>query len=749
MALGGYDGTIKIDSSIDTKGFNAGIQKISSLIKPLVAIIVTAFGIKAVGAVAKLSAEFDRLAIAAQAVGQLYGKTAEATRQTVAELVDSGIQSNIANKAYINFAREGLDLGLLPSLARGAQDLNVFAEAGSSSSDVFDRLLHGVLTLNPLILRNAGAAVDLDEAYRNYAKTLGTTANALTTAQKRSAALVAVTEKLKGVTGLYELSQQTAAGQLASNIRVMNEFKAALGAPLLQAFYYLIKGWNSLVKAMTASIKVGGRFYEVFVHIGALLGLIAQAIGTVFAAIASLFGVAVKPAQQTADTMGGVADATNEAADAQDNLAGATENAAEKAKGALAAFDQLNVLQQPSDNTGGGAGGLGGDLAGGGGFDLGAVDPSQFASATDAIKAKMEELRSSFTGTFDKLKESFGRVVEALKPLGQKIWEGLKWAWDNILVPLSEWVVNEALPVLLDALAAALDILNLAIEALEPLWTWLWENVIQPLGEAVGDALINIMLTLVDALKELKIWIENNQEAWQIIVETLALVALAFLVLNSPIAAIIVALLAIIYVAEHWGEIWGWITTQVSAAWETMKQVWAIAGWWFQSNVIDPIKNGFKTAWDSIKTSFKSTFDSIKSIARSTINSIIDVVNGMIGGVQTAINNVIYAANTAGSIIPGYSQIGYVSLPRIPRLATGAVIPPNSEFIAMLGDQRSGRNIEAPEALIRQLLDEKIGNLKAEIAIEFTGNLASLARELSPEISRQQVFIGKSLVKKG
>ena len=52
----------------------------------------------------------------------------------------------------------------------------------------------------------------------------------------------------------------------------------------------------------------------------------------------------------------------------------------------------------------------------------------------------------------------------------------------------------------------------------------------------------------------------------------------------------------------------------------------------------------------------------------------------------------------------------YAQLHSIPHLATGGVIPPNKEFLAVLGDQRSGNNIEAPEALIRQIVREENGD---------------------------------------
>lgn len=44
---------------------------------------------------------------------------------------------------------------------------------------------------------------------------------------------------------------------------------------------------------------------------------------------------------------------------------------------------------------------------------------------------------------------------------------------------------------------------------------------------------------------------------------------------------------------------------------------------------------------------------------------------------------------------------------RVPALALGAIIPPNREFMAVLGDQTSGNNIEAPENLIRQIVREE------------------------------------------
>ena len=83
---------------------------------------------------------------------------------------------------------------------------------------------------------------------------------------------------------------------------------------------------------------------------------------------------------------------------------------------------------------------------------------------------------------------------------------------------------------------------------------------------------------------------------------------------------------------------------------------------------------------------------------------------------------------------------------QIPHLATGAVIPPNAAFAAILGDQRSGTNIEAPADLIRSIVAEEIGKIQADISIGFSGDLASLVRELRPFIVNENVRIGGSLI---
>ena len=77
---------------------------------------------------------------------------------------------------------------------------------------------------------------------------------------------------------------------------------------------------------------------------------------------------------------------------------------------------------------------------------------------------------------------------------------------------------------------------------------------------------------------------------------------------------------------------------------------------------------------------------------------------GLIGGIGTGgagMRTPDYAAN--------YRTASYAATPEIPHLAKGAVIPANNKFLAVLGDQTSGRNLEAPEDLIRQIVREESG----------------------------------------
>ena len=100
----------------------------------------------------------------------------------------------------------------------------------------------------------------------------------------------------------------------------------------------------------------------------------------------------------------------------------------------------------------------------------------------------------------------------------------------------------------------------------------------------------------------------------------------------------------------------------------------------------------------------------------TTLNNIISKVNGMINNINSAISGIERGFTFSYNVqLPnGGRRWGnyFMSLPRVnsvPYLASGAVIPPRSEFLAVLGDQKKGNNLEAPENLLRQIVREESG----------------------------------------
>lgn len=174
----------------------------------------------------------------------------------------------------------------------------------------------------------------------------------------------------------------------------------------------------------------------------------------------------------------------------------------------------------------------------------------------------------------------------------------------------------------------------------------------------------------------------------------------------------------------------------------------------YVSEVIDGVKQIFggfidfltgvftldwEKAWEGIKEIFRGICNTIVGVFEAIVNLIIKGINWLISKLNSLLENSLLAKglDLIGIEFRGIPQIPEV---HIPRLAQGAVIPPNRKFMAVLGDQRNGTNIEAPADLIRQIVREEMNNFGSgeDITIKFTGDLAQLARVLSPEITRQQ-----------
>lgn len=150
------------------------------------------------------------------------------------------------------------------------------------------------------------------------------------------------------------------------------------------------------------------------------------------------------------------------------------------------------------------------------------------------------------------------------------------------------------------------------------------------------------------------------------------------------------------------------------------------------SSWLDTIAKAFLDFADHIKKIFTDLWDSIKN----TVNGIMETIETMVNGVIDGINSVIDTLNSIRFTIPdwvpkwGGKSFG-LNIPNIswrlelPRLAEGAVIPPNREFLAVLGDQKSGTNIETPlETMVqafRMAMNESGGGRSQTIILQLNG----------------------------
>ena len=141
------------------------------------------------------------------------------------------------------------------------------------------------------------------------------------------------------------------------------------------------------------------------------------------------------------------------------------------------------------------------------------------------------------------------------------------------------------------------------------------------------------------------------------------------------------------------------------------------------AKIPDWFRNKFAEAWQAVKNVFSSggkIFDGIKDGILSGLKA---VVNALISGINRVIAVPFNGINSALRGIKGVNILGLkpfdwiseISVPQIPHLAKGAVIPPNREFMAVLGDQRNGNNIETPEDLLRKIYREEGGAANAEV----------------------------------
>lgn len=214
------------------------------------------------------------------------------------------------------------------------------------------------------------------------------------------------------------------------------------------------------------------------------------------------------------------------------------------------------------------------------------------------------------------------------------------------------------------------------------------------------------------------------------------------------------------YLSQMWANAW----VGAALAWNFIVSTWMNANSWYESHVTGPIGAYFQTLWENAKlgaliawTMITNTWSNISNwfqlnvtnpignLFHFMVNGIIDSINGMIQAIVSGINTLAMGMNMVGAFAG--VNVSYMTAPQIPHLAEGAVIPPNAPFMAVLGDQKSGTNIEAPADTLRQIIQEELSNMKIDFTMNFDGSMSALVREMKPHIDKETVRVGPSLVK--
>ncbi|MEE0051749.1 MAG: hypothetical protein UEX99_09525 [Acutalibacteraceae bacterium] len=689
----------------------------------------------------------------------------EANRFIQDYISDGLVPLNNAVTAYKNLAARGYSTEQIEKTMTALKDAAAFSrQASYSYGDAISTATEGLKNENSILVDNAGVTKNVAKMWEDYAKSIGTTTNALTQQQKIEAEVNGIMEETKWQTGDAAKYATTFAGRVAKLSATFTSLKTEIGnviIPILNLFIPAIQ------TALDALLK--------------FLGLLKTAMASIGLEMPDV------------TSLGGVTAGATEAAEAIDNTGTAAEKAAKKVKKAFASYDEINVLSKSSASDTG----TGGSSAGASGVEaatIGGVNSlkDQLSSASaelgtffdplaDAWQAHGEPIVQSIKNAFNNLKEvgkgvgdviknwwqgeggrSFANTTlelfEKIARAAERVTKSIKYIWDNggkdtfnnlvkILGNVGEIIMivvgyiadlyGDLVEGFAPDAAEGLQGVNDKLSAFNGVLEWLKTDG-KPILEGIAYT-IGLVGAAWLAYKGIMIAVEVASKAYA------AAQAVVNAVMNANPIGIIVTLVAaliavIILCAKHWDE----LKAAASRAWDGIKAVWATVANWFSVNIIEPIKNFFSNLWAGIMTTFanvktyfqqkfseawaaikgvfapvgsffsgiwetiRSKFSTIGTKVGETMgNAFKTVVNKIISFAERTINGFIRAINRAISLInniPGVS-ISPLSELNVPKLAQGGWVAANNPQLAIVGDNTREGEIVSPESKIREQVE--------------------------------------------
>lgn len=339
---------------------------------------------------------------------------------------------------------------------------------------------------------------------------------------------------------------------------------------------------------------------------------------------------------------------------------------------------------------------------------------------------------------FYPLLESISNLTSTFAPILESIGNVLEWIYNNIVLPMLKWLIETGIPTVINLVS---DLAGFFADH---------QSIIEAFGAALIGAfaaakiaglasrIAGSITTVASFIKGLIALMTGSSG----IMGGIKAIATAIGPGGIFIAAITACIAIGVLLYKNWdkikevaGEVWDWIKNKTSTfvnaissslknlaskivtIWDNVKssayQKWT-AIWSTVGNLVEKIKDGIVKKFTAAKDKVVDIFGSIKTSITNVLNKVIGIVNRAIGTVNSAIGGIESAFSFGPWEVPtpfGKKTIGFSAtfprVPTIPYLAKGAVIPPRSEFLAVLGDQKQGNNIETPEALLRKIVREE------------------------------------------
>lgn len=461
-----------------------------------------------------------------------------------------------------------------------------------------------------------------------------------------------------------------------------------------------------------------------------LLAWLAKLTAVVSVFINSLFGKTASQADASAKALYNQASATEAAGDA-----------AEKAKKQLSGLDEMNRWES-NDSSGGGGGGSSGIAPK---FDLSdQVDTGKIGKIAAVVRELSPYVAAVAAGFAAwKIGKKFLGNLSKAKQLALAVAGAVLMAI-NVVDMLKNGINFDNLTGYIIGAAAAVTGLGLAFGVLGGAITAIVAGLVL-LGVAIRDVIKNgfnnknltaitvALLTiggaiaiitgawiplLIAAIAAVVVWIVakwTSIKEW--ISKTISSIDAAFEQHLANVEAGVAA--AVDWVIEKWTAVKDWfrglwekVSSGAVAAWDGIKSAFKSVPEWFQSKFRDAwqkVKDVFSTGgriWSGIKEGIENTFRAVVNAIIRGMNTIIAVPFNKINSMLNTIRNTSFLGISPFQNLWGVNPL---PVPQIPMLARGAVIPANRKFLAVLGDQRNGNNLEAPESLLRQIVREEAG----------------------------------------